>query len=79
MHNFLIKISSLCKNKTVESSQICLNWTCVSANHSENQTTNELIVRASPDLKDSIKYSVKASLTLDNNQTIESRSVPISM
>ena len=79
MYNILIKNSTLCQNKTVESSRICLDWKCVSANHSENETTNELVVRASPDLKDSKNYSVKASLTLDNNKTIESRSVTISM
>ena len=75
-----VQISALCENKTTTSAQICVtNWICVNANYTENQTVDELQLTSSHQLMDSIEYSLIAMIELDNNQTLYSRPVTISM
>ena len=56
-----------------------MNWVCANANYTENQTTDELQLTSSHQLMDSNEYSLIAIIELDNNQTLNSRPVTISM
>ena len=74
------QISALCENQTIISAQICvMNWVCANANYTEIQTVDELQLTSSHQLMDSKEYSLIAMIELDNNQTLNSRPVTISM